>query len=450
LPDLTVVSQRVVAHGGLREAGVVIENGRITRLVEAARARGEGRVLDVGDRVVMPGLVDAHVHINDPGRAEWEGFRAATGAAAAGGVTTLVDMPLNSIPPTTTTAAFVAKREAARGRLFVDCAFWGGLVPDNAAEVEPLIRAGVAGFKAFLVPSGVEEFPHVEERHLRKALRVLFTHRLPLLVHAERSGAFRSELGDPRCYSNYLASRPPASETDAIRLLVELGRETGATIHVVHLSSADALPLLREARREGLAMSVETCPHYLFFAAEDVPEGRTEFKCSPPIRERANRERLWAGLGEGTIDMIVSDHSPCAPELKGLDRGDFFRAWGGISSLQFRLPVVWTEARRRGFGLDRLAEWLCHRPAALAGLAERKGGIAPGLDADLVIFDPEASFTLEPEAMRHRHRLTPYRGQRLEGVVEVTILRGEVVYDRGLVSPSPRGEPLLLSHGPLH
>jgi allantoinase len=269
-------------------------------------------------------------------------------------------------------------------------------------------------------------------------------------VHAELPGPVPSEAGDPRLYSSYLASRPPSWENEAIRLLARLGRETGGRIHVVHLSSSGALPILAEARASGLPLTVETCPHYLFFAAEDVPVGRTEFKCSPPIRERANRERLWAGLADGTIDMVVSDHSPCLPELKGLEAGDFLEAWGGIASLQFRLPVVWTEARRRGFGLRELTRWLCRGPAELAGLGARKGGLEPGQDADLVVFDPEATLAVEPAVVRHRHAITPYRGQRLQGVVLTTLLRGAVVYDRGEFPSAPRGEALLRGHARLH
>jgi allantoinase len=449
VPDLAVVSRRVVTPDGVRDAAVLIEGGRIAGLAERNAVPLGWAVLDATDRVVMPGLVDAHVHVNEPGRTEWEGFETATRAAAAGGVTTVVDMPLNSIPATTSVSALEAKLDAARGRLSVDCGFWGGVVPGNAGELDRLVDAGVAGFKAFLVPSGVDEFPRVEERDLRAALPILARRGVPLLVHAELAGPVPSEAGDPRRYSSYLASRPPSWENEAVRLLARLCRETGGRIHIVHLSSSQALPILVEARAVGLPVTVETCPHYLFFAAEDVPEGRTEFKCSPPIRERANRERLWAGLAEGTIDMVVSDHSPCAPELKGLGAGDFLRAWGGIASLQFRLPVVWTEARRRGFGLPDLARWLCRAPAELAGLGRRKGGLVPGHDADLVVWDPEATLAVEPAFVRHRHPLTPYRGQRLQGVVETTLLRGAVVYDRGDFPSAPRGEALLRGHARL-
>jgi allantoinase len=447
--DLAVVGRRVVAPEGLRAAAVLIAGGRIAALVERAAVPAGCPVLEAGDRVVMPGLVDTHVHVNEPGRAEWEGFETATRAAAAGGVTTLVDMPLNSIPATTSLPALEAKLAAARGRLAVDCGFWGGVVPGNAAELDRMVDAGVSGFKAFLAPSGVDEFRPVGEGDLRAAMPILARRGVPLLAHAEMAGPAPGP-GDPRRYATYLASRPPSGENEAIRFLVRLGRETGCRVHVVHLSSSEALPILAEARAGGAPITVETCPHYLVFAAEEVPDGRTEFKCSPPIRERANRERLWAGLAEGTIDMVVSDHSPCTPELKGLETGDFLRAWGGIASLQLRLPVVWTEAQRRGFGLEDLARWLCRRPAELAALTGRKGALAPGCDADLVIWDPEASFAVEPEAVRHRHPLTPYRGRRLRGVVETTLLRGAVVYDRGAFPSLPRGEALLRGHARLH
>jgi allantoinase len=316
----------------------------------------------------------------------------------------------------------------------------------------------VPGFKCFLVPSGVDEFEHVVEADLRLAMPILARLGVPLLVHAELEGPVAAEaigasgadLDDPSRYAGYLASRPSSWETEAIRLMARLSAETGCRVHIVHLSSAEALPILSEARGRGLPITVETCPHYLFFAAEDIPERRTEYKCSPPIRERANRERLWAGLGDGTIDMVVSDHSPCTPELKGLEAGDFQRAWGGIASLQFRLPVVWKEAQRRGFGLEHLVRWMCRRPAELAGLAGRKGSLEPGYDADLVIWDPDAAFELGADAVLHRHAVTPYRGQRLLGVVETTLLRGVVAYDRGSFPSSPRGETLLRGHDQPH
>ena len=440
--DLVVRCPRTITPKGERAADVWIRAGKIAAVTAPGSTPPGVPVLDAHERVVMPGLVDAHVHINEPGRTEWEGFDSATRAAAAGGVTTLVDMPLNCIPATTTVAALEAKHAAARSQLFVDCAFWGGVVPGNSGELPGLVEAGVAGFKAFLVPSGVEEFPHVDEHDLRVALPILARSGKPLLVHAELSSPLPLERGDSRLYETYVASRPASWENEAIRLLVALCRETGAAIHVVHLSSAEALPQLAEAKREGLPLTVETCPHYLFFAAEDVPPGRTEFKCSPPIRERANRERLWDGLAAGTIDMVVSDHSPCTPALKSLEDGDFLKAWGGIASLQLRLPVMWTEARRRGFTLAQLAAWTCERPAALAGLGSRKGRIAVGYDADLLVFDPEAAFTVESKTMRHRHPLTPYRGHQLTGMVEQTILRGAVVFDRGAIPSPPHGETL--------
>lgn len=443
--DLIVTGSRVVTPGGERPAQIWIREGKIDAVTLPGPLPTDTPVVDAHDRVVLPGLVDAHVHINEPGRTEWEGFLSATQAAAAGGVTTLVDMPLNSIPATTTVAALEIKREAARGRLFVDCAFWGGVVPGNTGELAGLIAAGVAGFKAFLVPSGVEEFPHVNERELRLALPLLARSARPLLVHAELAGPVPVPASDPREYAGYLASRPAAWENAAIRLLVGLCRDTGAAIHIVHLSSAEALAGLAEARRAGLPLTVETCPHYLYFAAEDVPAGRTEFKCSPPIRERANREGLWEGLAAGTIDMVVSDHSPCTPALKDPEGGDFLKAWGGIASLQLRLPVVWTEARRRGVTLAQVAAWTCERPAALAGLGGRKGRIAAGCDADLVVFDPDAAFTVEAGTLRHRHPLTPYRGHRLTGRVEQTILRGALVYDRGVVPSTARGEALTVA-----
>lgn len=411
------------------------------------------------DSLVMPGLVDTHVHINEPGRTEWEGFATATRAAAAGGVTTLVDMPLNSIPPTTTRTGLKSKLEAAQGQCHVDVAFWGGVVPGNTSEITPLLQAGVVGFKCFLIHSGVEEFPNMTEEDLRLAMPELTLRGALLIVHAEVPGpisragipgcpsdakpGFAEEMTDknvcPRSYQTFLKSRPRAAENEAVELMIRLGREFGTRVHIVHHSSADALPMLREAKAAGVKITAETCPHYLHFVAEEIPEGATQFKCCPPIRERENREALWAALGDGTIDMIVSDHSPCPPALKLAESGDFLQAWGGISSLQFRLPVVWTEAQRRGFSISDLAEWTCHAPARLVALEQSKGSIAVGCDADVVIWNPDKTFRVERNVIHHRHKLTPYNGGIFLGAVEKTLLRGRLIYDEGEVIGQPRG-----------
>ncbi|MDQ3606084.1 MAG: allantoinase AllB, partial [Gemmatimonadota bacterium] len=392
-------------------------------------------ITEAGDAVLMPGIVDTHVHVNEPGRTEWEGFESATRAAAAGGVTTLVDMPLNSVPATTTVAGLHAKLAAAADRCQVDVGFWGGVVPGNAGELDALWGGGVLGFKCFLSPSGVEEFPSVTEADLRVAMPTLSRLGAPLLVHAEDPAvlayAAAAAPAPARRYEDYLRSRPAEAEVEAIRLMVALCREFGTRIHLVHLSAAEALPLLAEARAAGLPITVESCPHYLHFAAEEIADGATQFKCAPPIRGRESRERLWTALGSGEIDLIASDHSPCPPEMKAREAGDFAAAWGGVASLQLSLPVVWKGARERGYGLADLAEWMSAAPARLAGLSMRKGAIAPGRDADLVIWDPDADFVVTPEMLHHRHQLTPYLGALLPGVVRATYVRGECVYDRG-------------------
>ena len=437
----TVIRSRRVA--GLGAASVHVEGGRIVALAAFDAVPAGAELHDFGDALVMPGVVDTHVHLNEPGRTEWEGFRSATEAAAAGGTTTLVDMPLNSVPATTTVEALRIKREAARGQVAIDVGFWGGVVPGNAHQIAPMAGAGALGFKCFLVDSGVAEFGFVGEADLRPAMAELLRARVPLLVHAELPGpieeAARRPAGDPRRYATYLASRPRAAEDQAIELVIRLVRETGARAHIVHHSSADALPLLREAKRAGLPLTAETCPHYLHFAAEDVPDGRTEFKCAPPIRECDNREALWRALGEGVLDMVASDHSPCSPALK---QGDFERAWGGIAGLQLALPVTWTEARRRGFGIEKLMAWMCSGPARLAGLQGRKGALAAGFDADLVVWRPEEKFTVEPSRLLHRHKLTPYAGQEVFGVVEATFSRGRLVFERGELRGDHAGELL--------
>jgi allantoinase len=447
MADLAVRSRRVLTPHGEREATVVIRGERIAELAALDAALASVEVVEAGDLVVLPGLVDSHVHVNEPGRTEWEGFETATRAAAAGGVTTLVDMPLNSIPVTTSAAALATKLDAARGRVAVDCAFWGGVVPGNAKQLEPMLDAGVRGFKAFLIDSGIDDFPASGEEDLREALAVLQQRGAPLLAHAELAGYSADATGDTRRYATYLASRPRAWENDAIRLLIGLAREFRTSVHIVHLSSSDAVRRLAEARADGVRITAETCPHYLSFDAEEIGDSRTEFKCAPPIREAENRERLWAGLRDGVIDLVVSDHSPCTPKLKG---ADFMGAWGGIASVQFALPAVWTEARRRGVPLTDVARWMSEAPALLAGLGGRKGRLAPGYDADLVIFDPDASFAVAPSLVRHRHIVTPYLGRTLQGVVKATYLRGRPIYADGAALGAPSGALLLERRDGLH
>jgi allantoinase len=432
-------SKRVVANGIVGPADIHVEHGRIKRVDPRPEARGPRPVEDYGDLVIMPGVVDSHVHVNEPGRTEWEGFTTATHAAAAGGITTIVDMPLNSIPPTTTVDALYEKAHAMAGQLRVDVGLWGGVIPGNLHELRVMLEEGALGFKCFLVHSGVDEFPNVDERELRDAARELAKSRAPLLVHAELPQYIETPKpgrNPAETYAAYLATRPPAAEDEAIKLLMRVCEESGARIHVVHLSSANALDTLRRARERNLPLTAETTPHYLHFEAERVPDGHCEFKCAPPIRERENRERLWRGLEKGLIDLVVSDHSPCTPHLKG---HDFLSAWGGISSVQFVLPIVWTEAERRGHSLVDLARWICEGPARLAGLA-RKGAIAEGNDADFAIWSPEESFAVDPSIIAHRHKVTPYAGETLRGVVKETWLRGERVYGGGEHVGEPRGE----------
>jgi allantoinase len=447
MQPLNVCSRRTAFADGLRPASVHIRDARIVQ-VGAYDDRPSGvQVLDAGDAVLFPGLVDTHVHVNDPGRAEWEGFEHATRAAAAGGVTTIVDMPLNSIPPTTTVERLEAKRQAAAGRVWVDVGFWGGVVPGNTADLEPLARAGVLGFKCFLCPSGVPEFEHVTEADLRDALREIAALGLPLLAHAELPDLLLmpDPTEDVRQYQTWLQTRPPVSEAAAIDLLVSLAIEFNARVHIVHLASADALPMLRAARASQAHVTVETCPHYLSFAAEDIQDGATAYKCAPPIRSKRHQDGLWRGLDERDIDLVATDHSPAPPALKGLSDGNFVTAWGGVASLQLGLAAVWTEAHARGVPLHCLTRWLCEMPARLARIEDRKGSIAVGQDADLVIWDPDAEWTVDPAALYHRHAVTPYAGHTLRGRVLKTLLRGEVVFD-GRSASGPFGQLVIRSH----
>jgi allantoinase len=429
-------SQRVITPEGERPAEIVIDGGIITNVLDVNPAVEVD--VDYGDLVLMPGLVDTHVHINEPGRTEWEGFVSATRAAAAGGVTTVIDMPLNSVPATIDVESLKQKVDAARNRCHVDVGFWGGVVPANMSELNDLLEHGVFGFKCFMVNSGVPEFDWMQPDDLRRAAPLIQRLETTLLAHAEwpfviEEASLRDDvaLGDSRKYDVYLRSRPALAETEAIEYLIDLVREFGCKVHIVHLAAPDALPGIEMAREAGLPISVETCPHYLTFSGEKVPDGATAYKCAPPIRGAHEREQLWEALERGAIDMIVSDHSPCPPVMKHLESGDFLAAWGGIASLQLGLRVIWTQAAARGFDLNDVAKWMCLAPATLAGLDGRKGSISPGRDADIVVFDPDAVGTVDAETLEHRHKLTPYDGMELRGEIRATYLRGEKIYEAG-------------------
>ena len=443
---LVVRGRRVVVPGGERPASIHIDRGRIVSIGDVddastgARIAEGAEIIECGDLVVSPGIVDSHVHVNEPGRTEWEGFDTATRAAAAGGVTTLVDMPLNSIPATTTVAALVAKRDAARGRCHVDVACWGGVVPGNERELEPLVDAGVRGFKCFLVPSGVDEFEYVGEDTLRQAMPILARRDVPLLVHAELPQFLMPHRGRAASYRDYEATRPVDAEVRAIQMMAALARDTGAHVHIVHVSSGAGVDAIAAAKAAGISISGETCPHYLAIADDEIADGATEFKCAPPIRSAADRDALWRGLAGGTLSLVATDHSPAPPAMKG--PGDFERAWGGIASLELSLAVVWTGARGRGVTPLDLSAWMSAAPAALAGLADRKGRIAVGADADLMVWDPDREFTVAAERLQQRHKLTPYAGRTLRGMVHMTLLRGERVWDRGSLVCAASGQLL--------
>jgi allantoinase len=434
----------VVTSEGIRPGAILVEGEQIRAVVRPHEVPMDAGIADFGEAALLPGLVDSHVHINEPGRTEWEGFQSATRAAAAGGCTMLVDMPLNCQPPTTTIAGLAAKRSAAQGQCYVDWGTWGGLVRDNRTEIEALASAGVLGFKCFLMYPGIDDFTMVTESELRAALPQVAATGLPLLVHAELPGpidAATESLADKdwSCYGTYLQSRPQSAELSAIRLMLALCETYRFRLHVVHLSAGGALEELRAARSKGLAVSVETCPHYLHLDAENIARGATLCKCAPPIRSRENRERLWQGLADAVIDLVASDHSPCPPAMKRRQEGNFKTAWGGIASLSLALPVMWTEARGRGFGLTDLARWMAEEPARLAGCNAQKGRLAAGYDADMVVFDPEAEFTVTEDHLHHRHPVSPYLGETLHGVVRATYLRGAEVFADGKFPGKLRG-----------
>jgi allantoinase len=457
--DTAIISDRTITPDGMKKAVVLIKDGIIADVLTELPA-GDFPVMNVGNKVLMTGVVDPHVHINEPGRTDWEGFDTATKAAIAGGITTLVDMPLNSSPVTTTVKAFDEKINASfesspfdklrvtKTKLHTNCGFWGGIVPGNEKEIVPLIGKGVLGFKAFLTHSGIDEFPNVTEDDLRKAMPIIAKNGLPLLVHCELSsplpinasfhfpspwgeGARRADEAGGEVYQNYLSSRPKKWEDDAIYLMIQLCEEFNCRTHIVHLSSADSIEQIAKAKQNGLPLTVETGQHYLYFNAEDIKDGQTQFKCAPPIREKENNEKLWQALKEGIIDFVATDHSPAPPGMKESASGDFMKAWGGISSIQFALPVLWTAAKKHDCSLNNIAKWLCEKPAILAGKQNSKGSIAKGYDADLVVWDPDQHFTVTETMIHHKHKSTPYLDEELYGVVEQTYLKGEKVFDKG-------------------
>lgn len=432
---------------GFQEGAIHIRGGKINKVCSLSELPQYLEIENFSDNIILPGFVDTHCHINEPGRTEWEGFETATRAAAAGGVTTVVDMPLNSIPPTTTLLNLMEKAEYANGHCFVDYSFWGGVIPGNSHELESMIQAGVRGFKCFLCPSGVEEFPNIQSSELSIAMSVLARHQIPLLVHAElvdeSDSKTETHLMDYQCY---LRSRPKLWELRAVQLMIELCQKTSCPVHIVHLSAAEAIPILMKAKADGLPITFETCPHYLLLNAEDIPKGATHFKCAPPIRENENREKLWEAIRLDQVDFIVSDHSPCHPGLKLLDQGDFEKSWGGISSLQLSVSAIWTEMKKRGFTVVDLSRLMSYRPARFAGF-RNKGAILTGLDADLVVFDPESEFTVQSSQLFHRHTLTPYLGKQLNGSVRATYLNGVKIFQNGRHLGLPNGK-LILSKEP--
>jgi len=443
--SLALFSERVLIDGQLVPASLLIRNGKISQIKAGLFQFKEVELIHCGSNVVFPGLIDSHVHINEPGRTDWEGFDTVTKSAAAGGITTLVDMPLNSSPVTTNIDAFNKKLQAAEGKAHVNVGFWGGIIPGNNKDLIALIEGGVLGIKAFTTHSGIDEFPNVTREDLAEGMPIITKYGLPLLVHAELDQPHANEAllkENPFSYQAWLASRPKLWENNAIKMMIDLCRETGCRTHIVHLSSDEGIPLLNEAIQEGLPMSVECCPQYLFFCAENIPDGDTRFKCAPPIREAANNERLWDAIRSGLISMIVTDHSPAPPNIKEIDTGNIAKAWGGISCLELSLPIVWTKAKDKGFAIEEMAGLMSTNIAAFCNL-NSKGEIKEGACADLMVWAPEETFTVQQEAMHFRHKITPYDGQKLYGKIKQTIVNGQLVFDQGSFVSLGEGKKIL-------
>lgn len=439
------ISNNIIVENKFINGGILVnDKGKIIEVLsktdtETVKNDKHLNIIDVGENVIMPGIIDTHVHVNEPGRTDWEGFETATKAAAAGGVTTIVDMPLNSIPPTTTLSNFREKLRAARDNAYVDVAFWGGVIPGNEDELLNLVNAGVVGFKCFMCESGVEEFPCVSKDDIDRAMQILEKTKTVLAFHAEIDNDIKPN-DNPQSFKTFLRTRPPSMEVDAIKIIIELSRKYKIRSHIVHLSAADALPLIVQAKHDGVDLTVETCHHYLNFNCEEVPDKATQYKCTPPIRDLKNQQLLWEGLKNNTLDMVVSDHSPCTSDLKLLESGDFMKAWGGISSLQFGLSLFWTQLKNHGLSIFDINKYMTHNTAKLVGLHTSKGQIAANFDADFVIWNPNAIIEIEPSMIQHKNKVTPYLGKKLHGKILKTVVRGQIVFDDGKPFENPRGK----------
>jgi allantoinase len=449
IPDFGLHSTKVLTEQGFRDATLLIKDGIISDIVDGKITTANFSIEDVGDNVVMPGIIDSHVHINEPGRTEWEGFETITKAAIAGGITTLVDMPLNSSPVTISAKTLHEKIKATQGKLYCNCGFWGGIVPANLDKLDELIKAGVLGIKAFLTHSGIDEFPNVTIDDLKKGMSIIAKCNIPLLAHAELDEMHDGILAfekNPTSYKAYLASRPKIWEDKAVAMMIDLCEEFNCPVHIVHLSSADSIEQIKIAKAKGLPLTVETCPQYLYFYAEEIPDGNTLFKCAPPIREKENNEKLWKALKDGTIDFVVTDHSPATPALKKIESGNLKEAWGGISSIQFSLPIVWTAAKERGYSINQIADWMSTHVAKFIGYQQTKGQLKKGYDADIVVWDPEQKFIVEASEIHYRHKISPYIGEELYGVVKQTYVGGKKVFENGNFISLPQGKVLLKTH----
>lgn len=446
LPDFGLHSTRILTGSGFQDATLLIKDGIILEIVAGKINPSDFPIEDVGDFVIMPGIIDSHVHVNEPGRTEWEGFETITKAAIAGGITTLVDMPLNASPVTTSAKALQEKIRSTEGKLYCNCGFWGGIVPDNLDKLEELIQAGVLGIKTFLTHSGIDDFPNVTVSDLKTGMQIIAKYNVPLLAHAEldemHPGISVFEK-NPTNYQAYLDSRPKIWEDKAVELMIGLCEEYNCKVHIVHLSSASSIEQIKIAKDKGLPLTVETCPQYLYFCAEEIPDGNTLFKCAPPIRERENNEKLWEAIKDGTIDFIVTDHSPATPELKKVESGNLKEAWGGIASIQFSLPIIWTAAKKRGLNVNEIATLMSSAIAQFIGYGNTKGQIKKGYDADIVVWDPEQKFTVKKEDIQYRHKISPYIGEELFGVVKQTYVGGKKVYENGNFISLPQGKILL-------
>ncbi|MEH6535108.1 MAG: allantoinase AllB [Psychroserpens sp.] len=443
MTEFLIYSKRCFLVNFFTEATIHVKNHKIYNIYKGYHKIENVPFLDYKNLIVMPGIIDVHVHINEPGREDWEGFDTATKAAAIGGITTLIEMPLNASPVTTDLRAFQLKQETSKDKLHVNCGFYGGIIPTNINDIEDLINEGVFGIKGFLTHSGIDEFPNVSKIDLEAIAPILKKYNIPLLLHCELTDDNVPEVTNSKSYKEYLQSRPQHWETNAIDLAIDIQKRFDIKVHIVHLSASEGIERIKQRQQETNKLTVETCPHYLYFNAEAIPDESPVYKCAPPIRERTNNDKLWDFLLDDGFNFLASDHSPAPPERKQLESGDFFKAWGGISGLQFTLPILFSEGKRRGLSTEKLILLLTKKPAEFLSLDYKKGSLIVDFDADITVWDDSQRFQITENSIHHKHKATPYLNETVFGKVIHTFVNGVQVVENSKLKTLQQGKLLL-------